>query len=308
MNIDIALIVNPKAGNGSGLKDWPIISQKLTEQGFNFKQFVTESKYHAIELAKNAVKEGFKVIISVGGDGTLHEVVNGVLTQDYFPVTDIAIGVIPVGSGNDWGRAYNYPSGYDAVIELIKRANTKIQDVAKVTYSSGKEKLSRYMMNIGGLGFDAAVCREFEKLKAKGYGGKKLYIKGLITAFFGDNTTRYRVLADDNLFYEGHAFSMALGIGQYSGGGMMQTPEALMDDGLVDLTIIKKTSKLNVLRHLPKVFTGNLYEVKSIISHVKFKKLEIISAPDNILEIDGEVVGHTPLTIEVIPQAIRVLV
>ena len=308
MSISVAFIVNPKAGNGLGVKDWPIISQKLTEQGFKFKQFITESKYHAIELAKSAVAEGFRTIISVGGDGTLHEIVNGILLQNVVPATDVTIGVIPVGSGNDWGRSYNYPKGYDAVIELIKRGVTKIQDVAKVTYLNGKETLSRYMMNIGGVGFDAAVCREFEKLKAKGLGGKRLYIRGLLTAFFGNNTTSYKIIADDKLFFEGKVFSLALGIGKYSGGGMLQTPDALMDDGFVDLTVIKKTPKLNVIRHLPKVFSGKLYDVKSVISHTKFQKVEIISQPDNIVEVDGEVLCTTPLTIEVIPQAIKVLV
>ena len=113
-------------------------------------------------------------------------------------------------------------------------------------------------------------------------------------------------MADGNLFYEGDVFSVAMGIGRYLGGGMIQTPNAKFDDGLIDLTVIKDIPKSKILRKIPTLFTGKIHDVNEVI-HTQARVLEISAEPESFVEVDGEEVGLSPIRVEVIPAAVRVI-
>jgi diacylglycerol kinase family enzyme len=162
------------------------------------------------------------------------------------------------------------------------------------------------MINIGGMGFDANVCHHFDLLKVKGQSASRLYLKGLLKAFFGYSTRRFNVVSDNITFYNGDVFSTSIGIGRYSGGGMIQTPEAIVDDGLLELTVIKKIPKYKVLMNLGKLYSGRIFSIKEVI-HTRAQKIEIQSWPESRVEVDGEDVGFSPMTVEIIPQSIRVV-
>ncbi len=140
------VIVNPHAGSKKTQDDWPIIRSLLIEAGFLFDTVFTEYQYHATELAKNAIAiSGFKKIIVIGGDGTLNEIINGVFAQDEVKPTDVSIGIISVGTGNDWGRMYNMPSDYKKQIDVIKQNKTYIQDVGCVSYQHHDKEKVHYL-------------------------------------------------------------------------------------------------------------------------------------------------------------------
>ena len=171
------VIVNPKAGSGRGLKDWPVISNLMYNSGLKFTCVFTEHKFHAIELTVSAVNNGYRHIVAVGGDGTIHEVVNGIFIQKAVPTTDIFLAVIPTGTGNDWIRMYGISATYSEAVEALVQKRTVLQDVGKVEFFETRVPHVRYMANVAGLGFDATVNLKYNNLKDQGRYGKGLYLR-----------------------------------------------------------------------------------------------------------------------------------
>ena len=162
------IIISKKSGNGKAFAQWPEVKDALVEKGLQFSESFTEYVGHATELAREAIRGGFRKILAVGGDGTIHEILNGVMTQDEVPSSEITLAIVPVGSGNDWARLYDLPKESAAAVDLLTGGRTLLQDVVKVESVLDGEPSVRYMMNIGGLGIDAHVCYLFELEKQKG--------------------------------------------------------------------------------------------------------------------------------------------
>lgn len=301
------VIVNPKAGSGRGLKDWPVISNQMYNNGIEFTCVFTEHKYHAIELTVKAINDGFRNIVAIGGDGTVHEVVNGIFIQKAVPTTFISLAVIPAGTGNDWIRMYGISKTYSLAVKSIVEKRTILQDVAKVDFYETRVKHTRYMANVAGLGYDAVVNLKYNRLKDEGKKGKWLYMRSSFHTFLSFTAKRFKIIADGSTFYDGKVFSAAVGIGKYNGGGMQQTPNASVDDGLMDLTIIRNMSKLNVIRNFNMLYSGNIYSYPKV-SFTQAKKISIETFPETRIEIDGEAVGTSPFHFELVPKAILVVV
>ena len=171
-------IVNLLSGSGRCGRDWEHIAKMLYAKGIDFDTVFTGYRYHAIELTKRGiVEDGYRNVIAIGGDGTIHEVANGILLQTEVPSTEVRMGVIPVGTGNDWIRSYDIPRDYENAINTLVDGKEFVQDVAKVTYMGreGKEE-SRYCVNVSGAGLDAFVNVKVCKMKDKGKNGKMAYI------------------------------------------------------------------------------------------------------------------------------------
>ena len=301
------VIVNPKAGSGRGLKDWPIISNQMYNSGLRFTCVFTEHKYHAIELTVKAVNDGFKNIVAIGGDGTIHEVVNGLFIQKAVPTKDICLAVIPTGTGNDWIRMYGISKTYSEAVRSLVKKKTVIQDVAKVDFYETRVKHTRYMANVAGLGFDAVVNLKYNRLKDDGKYGKWLYIRSTINTFLGFRSQKFTIIVDGEPYYNGMVFSGAVGIGKFNGGGMQQTPKASVDDGLMGLTIISKMSKFRVISNFKLLYSGHIYDIPKVM-HAQAKKIEIETWPESRIEIDGEAVGTSPFCFELVPKCIKVVV
>lgn len=300
-------VVNPNAGGGRVATEWPVLSNKLKSRGFVFEEVFTTHRYHAVELVIYALKRGFRNIISVGGDGTLHEIVNGLFYQQEVSVSDVTLAVLPAGSANDWTRMYQIPKDYDRAIDTIIDGQTVLQDVGKVEYIQAGVKNTRYMVNVAGVGLDANICMYCNEAKNKGRAGELAYVKAALKALIGRRSSRGKVVADGKNFFTGRIFSVGFGVGKYSGGGMMQVPDAVADDGLINLMVARKVSKLKFLLLFKQLFKGTIYNVKEV-SHKMIRKVSVITRHPDRIEIDGEVVGTTPMTLEVIPQALRVIV
>jgi len=301
-------IVNPVAGSGLGLKDWPQISDFLHKAGIQFDALFTLHKYHAVELAVEAVNNGYRQIIVVGGDGTLHEVVNGLFIQKVTEPKSVLLAVIAVGTGNDWIRMFGIPKTYPEAIKAIVDRHTFLQDVGKVSYWECMIKHTRYLANVAGCAYDAAVCNMFNRYHSKGYRGKWLYIFAAIAQAFKYRTKNTVITSDGKEVFRGKMFSGTIGVCKYTGGGLSQTPLAIPDDGLFDLTIIPKTSRLlTFLRYWKVLYNDKIYDVPKI-KLVRGAHLEIKSDPTIRVELDGEILGESDLDFEIIEKAIRVIV
>ena len=302
------VIVSSRSGGGKARHDWPEIANLLKAKSIEFIASITDHAYHAIELAREAVLSGFRKLLVVGGDGAVHEVLNGLYSQTEVSPSEVTVGLIPVGSGNDWSRLHRIPADYGRAVDLIAEADvrTRLQDVACVHTLMDDKPYCRYMMNIGGLGFDSDVCRRFDIAKEHGHAGDRQYLKSLLSGFLAYRPLRFRVVVDGEEFYHGTAFSVALGIGQYCGGGMRQTPDAVPDDGLINVTVVGKLSKWKFLSKVPSLFKGDIYRHKEV-RHTTGRRVEISAAPYSYMEVDGEPVGITPVRIEVIPAGVQVV-
>lgn len=301
------VIVNPKAGSGKGLKDWPVISNTMNRHGLDFTCVFSEHKYHAVELTVKSIKDGYRKIVAIGGDGTIHEIVNGIFIQQVVPTTEILLSVIPTGTGNDWVRMYGITQTYRDAVRSMVDEKAVFQDVARVEFFESKVKQQRFMANVAGMGFDAEVTRGYNKLKDNGRSGRNLYLLSVLKVFFSYISGRFKIFTDGKLFHEGYLFSSSVGIGKYNGGGMVQMPEAETDDGLMDITAIKNINKFLIIRDFNKLYSGRIFENRGVI-HAKAKIIEIETQPITRIEIDGEIMGYSPFKFELIPQSIRVVV
>lgn len=304
------VVVNPHAGTNKCMRDWPEIKRLLEEAGFEFTLAMTEKIYHALSLVQHAIEvDGFKSIIVVGGDGTLNEAVNGIMRQFRFPSDEIRIGMITVGTGNDWGRMYEIPPEYKGQVKILKKGHTFLQDVGVVKYRYASDEEKRYFVNIAGMGYDALVAKKTNSLKQIGKGGVITYMISLLSGLFQYENTELSIEADGEQVYSGQVFSLSIGICKFNGGGMMQLPNAIPDDGLFDVTLIEKTTKMRVIRNIKNLYDGSFIKMKEVKTFTG-KKFSIIANPSDKLnlETDGESLGHSPLDFEVIPKSIRLVV
>lgn len=301
------VIVNPVSGGGRGLTDFPKISNLLRESGIEHDPVFTAHRHHATELAVEAANRGYRKIIVVGGDGTLNEVVNGLFIQKQCEPKEILLAVIAVGTGNDWVRTFGIPRNYSAVVRAINEGYSYLQDVGEITYTESKVEQTRYMANVAGLGFDAYVIDIFNHLKLKGRKGKWLYLYSLLKGYFSAKPAGTTIEVDGKVIYNKLLFSLAVGICRYNGGGIQQLPRAVANDGLLDLTIIRPVHWWHVIFRARRLFNGKIYSIGHV-EHAQGKRVKIVSAPNIPLETDGELLGGTPVTISVVPQAIRIVV
>lgn len=308
-------VVNPQAGSGKTISLWPKAEDYLREYGIKYEYKTTWRKCHATEITIEACESGYRRFLAVGGDGTLHEVLDGIMhfidhckmtdtfenTHTNISLEDFYLTVIPVGSGNDWIRTLNLPNDSKEIVERISKSKFGKQDVFKLTMLTEDkegEKIS-YMANISGVGFDADVCKAVNFEKEHGKSGKILYVKALVKNLIKHKTYKARVYADDELVYEGDVISIAMGIGKYSGGGMRQVPDALVDDGLLDYTIIPNLNIFQILKAAPDLFTDKFTRNNKLISSrcTKFR-VETEKYSHQAVEVDGEVVGVSPVQVE----------
>jgi len=307
-NQNYLIIANPNAGGGKVKKDWPIIEPFLKEIIKNYEVIFTEHRHHAIKLVSTKIEESnYRKIISIGGDGTVNEVVNGIFTQNTIATKDIQLGVIMVGTGNDWGKMFDIPLDYEKAISLIPKAKTFIQDVGQVSYFVGEQESTRYFINCAGLGFDALVTETTNKSKDQGNSSTLSYFKSLIGSLIKYKPVDVKVHIDNREILDGKLFTLSLGIGKYTGGGMQQNPDAVADDGLFDLMLVDKIAKTKLVRKIKKLYDGSIKDIEEVQSY-RVNNMKVESDHKLMLEVDGESLGHAPFTFGIIPESLQVII
>ncbi len=298
-------VVNPNAGNGKGGKDWKRICSLFEKNGIAAEVKFTGSKGDAVGITSEAIKRGFRRIISIGGDGTLNEIINGVFTQQYCDPKEIVIGMIPVGTGNDWGRMFGIPLVYEGAVRVISEGKQMLHDIGMVTCYTDSKREVRYFINIAGLGFEAMVVEKTNRQKERGRSNKALYFMNILMSLISYRKAEVDIDID-GVKSSCRIFSINVGNGRYCGGGMRQTPDALPDDGLLDITVIKEMGRFEIIRNLKILYDG------TILSHPKIdgyrsKNLKVDSKSRLYAEADGESLGHDPFEFTVIPSAINII-
>lgn len=303
------LIANPIAGGHKCRKYLSEIIGLLNKYGINHRPNLTMHKGHAITLAREASRSGYRRFISVGGDGTANEVVNGIASQlsKYENIMDHTLAVIPVGTGNDWCRSAGLSADHESNIRTIKEGRSTFQDLCRASFISqdGKRK-EKFFINVAGTGYDAEVLFKTEKMKSNGKRGSHVYFYNIFTSLFSYKPSMTSVIIDESEVIKEKALSINIGIGRYNGGGLMQVPHASLNDGNIAITFIGDIGKLGIILNLPRLKNGNFQKVKKV-QLLKGKKIEIISQKKMLFEADGEALGMAPLSFEVLPGSLRII-
>ena len=263
------LIVNPSAGNTNFRKSWICIQSLLKTKEIFFSFAFTQYTKHELVLVDEAIKQGYRNFISVGGDGTLHHVVNGIMMQRYTKTSNIKLGVIPLGTGNDWIRTYKIPNSIEKAINVIINNTVIFQDIGCITLASGKKE---YFNNLAGIGYDGYVVKNLKYLKK--IGSIAFLLSGLYS-LLSYRKKKYSITIRDETLKE-ECLMIIFGICKYSGGGLRVTKYPNPTDGLLDITIVKKFSFFNLLFNLPKLYNGNIVHHKKVDNY-KVKELNIIN-------------------------------
>lgn len=298
------IIVNPAAGGGSVLHRWPKIEEILNRIGLPFTMQFTERRGHAIQLVDEAVRRGFRHILGVGGDGTNHELINGLMRQTYCAPADITYALLPFGTGNDWVRTHGISRKPEERLKALLNPNTVLHDIGHVRYKGKQGEEDRYFVNVAGLAYDGYIVH---RLNGRTIRNRLIYLMMIGRYLFSYKPERVQVKHDQGAIHD-FFYTINLGIARFSGGGMQLAPHAVPDDGLLALTVVRSLSKLSVLFQTPRLFRGTL------LKHPKAEGFQTLEAhihheqnSDGLhVEADGEYLGKTPAVFSVLERVIRI--
>ena len=298
------VIINPNAGGKTDPGQWEHIFDELRKEEIEFDSIISNYHKHIIEIVHTAIENEYRKFIVIGGDGSLNEVVNGFYTQTKVLPTELTVVQLPLGTGNDWQKTHKPASTIEETIQRIKRGEYAFQDVGVVKYYEESEQKTNYYANVAGMGFDAYVVVKTNQKKEVKARSKFTYLFNLFTSLMSYTCIKAKVTIDGNQVFEEKLFSFNVGIGKYNGGGMMQVPDAIPDDGFLDVTIFRKISKIKVLANVKRLYNGSFRTLKEV-SIYRGKEIEIASEKPLFLECDGESLGHTPAVFTIIPLGLR---
>ncbi|HKJ06370.1 MAG TPA: diacylglycerol kinase family protein [Flavobacteriaceae bacterium] len=296
------VIVNPTSGNCTARKLWPKIEHELQVQLVHFETVFTEHKNHAFKLVQQAIDKGFLNIISVGGDGSLHNIINGIFNYNS-AYKHIKLGVIPIGTGNDWVKTYNIPIDYKKAIEIIKAEHSIYQDIGKISLENSQQNY--YFNNVAGIGFDGYVVHKVHKYKNLGF---LAYLSGAVLGLLNYKRPDLKITFN-NTTLKGKCLLLFIGIGKYSGGGMQLTENVDTKDGLFDISYVKKLSLFTLLKNISKIFSGKVTALP-IVNTYKTSTLKVtLKTNKNVyLQADGELLKTDSFTVTTLPKALQFIV
>ena len=284
-------VLNPTAGKGRGRKYRDRIEDYEKKHEIEYKIVETEYPGHGEILSRKACREGFTHIISVGGDGTLFEVVNGVYGES------VSVGIIPCGTGNDFSRTICIPPNFKKQMDVIHRGKEKWTDLGKANDS--------YFINVFSFGIDALITRETQKIK-KYLPGTFAYVAATIKMLMTYRPVEIHLESDDGVF-NGKVMLVAFGNGKYYGGGMKITPGASVDSGDFQICIVKALKRIKFLKLFPMVFSGKHVD-REEVKVFRAKRILVKSSDNVLLNEDGDIIGECPVEVNLLPLSIKIIV
>ncbi len=306
------VIVNPASANGATRERWPAIERQL-RAGWSASDFDvahTGAPNHATELA--AAAHGYATIVSVGGDGTLNEVLNGLMRHD---APRPALALIQSGTGSDFARTLGFGLETDAAIARLNRAQTQAIDVGETAYMVGRQLLTRYFVNVAGLGFDAEVSATVSREAERGRKGRAVYLLSVFRTVLGLRSKRLRITtslasgAPHSL--ECCAVMVTICNGRYFGGGMRVAPDAVLHDGEFDVVVFGAMNPIEFMINFPRVYRGtHLAHPKVSVTRASTVRVEQLGGVNHPLSLqaEGELLGAAPASFRLLPGALKVLV
>lgn len=303
------IIGNPMSASATTGEAWKDSVGLLRKAGLEVAVSPSRRPGHAIDLAQEMASSGFRRFIAAGGDGTINEVMTGLLRYadaSGADLGDFTLAVLPFGTGNDWIRTSGIPSDIIEAVDCIIRGRTAREDVVRATFGSG----AYCMANIGGIGLDANICVITNKLKARGFKGSIIFKLVTPYALLARRRNPVEIICDGQTVYSGKLFSAAIGNGLYRGGGVRQTVDgSRWDDGLLELSVQGAVSRIRAFFQLIHALKGDYATLPDIITR-RFRKMVVkpLGRIADYVELDGEIPGTLPVTVEATGQQINIIV
>lgn len=287
------VILNPHAGSVEDVKHVEAALQRLGD----VKLLTTERPGDGLNIAREAVEQGCEFVVAAGGDGTINEVVNGLAGH----FDRAVLGVLPVGTGNDFARSIGVPTEIDAAVDLLLHRQTRPLDVVRVSSDE-----VRHFINVSAGGFSGLVDEKLtEELKRSW--GPLAYLRSAAEAL--PDLTDYHtfITFDDDEQHEVKTYNIVIANARYVAGGIPIAPQARLDDGLVDVLVVPAASMPQLALLVPQVLLGQ-HLTSDLIKFRRARKVRVESRPGMWFNADGELVGNQPATFEVLPKALHVVV
>ncbi|MBA1334716.1 MAG: Transcription regulator [contains diacylglycerol kinase catalytic domain] [Firmicutes bacterium] len=287
----IGYIVNPVAGK-KRVEDWLRVIRFYTEtEGFQYGIYITDGPGDGIAKAERAVKDGCDVVVAVGGDGTVSEVVNGIPEN-----RDTVLGVLPVGTGNDFARTLKLPLELDEAVRILLGMNIIPCDLGVVN--------GRYFINVASVGLDSQVVIEANKIK-KSIPGSVAYILGVFKAVNGYKPYDLEIQTEQGTVSR-QATLIAVANGSYYGGGMKIAPRARINDGLLDICLVRNMPRNRIIALFPLLFSGGHLK-RPEVEYFNAEKIKVF-CEKGFINSDGDIIGECPADMHIEPNALRVVV
>jgi YegS/Rv2252/BmrU family lipid kinase len=303
---ELGFIVNPASRNGRTRRLWPRLRRTFGERlDVPFDVHVTERPGHATDLARAAIRDGTRTLVAVGGDGTLNEVVNGYLAGDGRPLApETRIAPLSIGTGSDFVRTYPFPTD---PVELARRLGspaTRRVDVGRAMFGGPGASTARFFLNIAEFGSGGAVVDRVNRT-AKVLGGRMSFLLAILATMSKYRNTRVGFEPDGGPRQDLVVNDFIVANGRFFGGGLMPAPHADLSDGLLDVVVVGDLDFRTIRKNLPRMRAGTHLDLAGITS-LRCRSLAI-HAGDEMIDLDGEFVGRTPTSFEVVPGAVRLV-
>jgi len=280
-------VVNPVAGGGRGLRVWRQLERELSRRGLSADCRFTAGRGLATALAVEAKNQGYDTVIGVGGDGTIQEVVNGLVdAQGGCPAT---LGIIPAGTGNDFSKLLGYPRDPAGALDVILAGRVRRLDIGRAN--------GRYFINIAGVGFDAEVAA-FLNQRPKRLPGALMYVFGVLAVLLRYRPTPLTIDLGAEVL-RGKCLLVSVANGPSHAGGMKMCPDASPEDGVLDICVVGDVGRLQTLWLLPKVFSGR-HTLHPKVRLYRTTKVRIDSSEPLFVQADGEIFGRVPVDVDVL--------
>lgn len=297
-------IVNPNSANGKTHAKWPLFYQRIIDHGIEVDYSYTSAHGNGIEVTKQAISQGYKKFIAVGGDGSINEVVNGFFDRDRLIREDLELAILANGTGSDYIRTIKSYNDINSFVHTLKERNIKKVDVVKVTYQNHNDsKENRYYLNAANLGIGAEVVNRTNS-RNKVLGSILTYFVETVITALKFKSIFVSLVLDDNKTIEGKFCGLVICNGQYIGGGMHIAPQAIINDGLLDLVLIKDISKYKLFSSIPLIYKGNHINLPEVEIY-RCKKISLVTSVSTLVETDGEIIGFSPSKVDILPQCLK---
>lgn len=300
---ETVFVVNPVSGSGKTGRLWPELAERAAARGLRGETLLTERPGHASSLAEEAAANGARVVVVVGGDGTVNEVVNGLRRAGS---DGVQLAVFPRGTGDDFARTFGIPGDFDRALEIAAKGHPRTIDIGRARYvSPGGSEEERYFVNFAGAGISGAIAKRGAATSRR-LGARLAYFWATVAVFARWKSSEMSLEIDGKRRVD-QLYEVIVANGAYVAGGMWMAPEASPDDGLFETVLIGDFTKAEFVATFPKIYRGK---------HVGHAKIEILRARTVSVDakaplpvvLDGEQPGMTPARFEIVPGALRVRV
>jgi len=304
----VAAIVNPCAAGGETARRWPEMESLLERSLGPVTARFTEAPGAGIAIARELLREGYDLLVAVGGDGTINEVANGFFEQGRLIRPEARLGILPLGTGGDFRRTLGIPKNPSQAVEILAQGLPLLIDVGKASFQGRQGALeTRYFVNMVSFGMGGHVAAR-SRNALRHLGGKAAFLWATLVTFLSYRGKQVTLkLAPDHDELSFLVTNVAVGNGQFHGGGMRPCPTARLNDAMLEVTVIDYAGALELIRSLPVLYSGEIYQHPKV-HHLHASSLAADSTAVTQIEVDGEALGTLPLQVSILPQQLPVLV